>query len=148
MRCMAPSYIGDIYMNGSNFLFVRTNPGGETACSQSSRHRTEGGRVMIRVREPWVIVLAGGSGERLRAVTTPATGESTPKQFCRLGGRTSMLGMTLARARRITATDRILVLVREEHRPWWQTEVGSAEQVLVQSRNRGTGLALLRALLH
>jgi regulator of nucleoside diphosphate kinase len=103
---------------------------------------------MIRVKEPWVIVLAGGSGERLRAVTTTATGALIPKQFCRLGGRTSMLGMTLARARRITATDRILVLVREEHRPWWQTEVGSAEQVLVQSRNRGTGLALLRALLH
>lgn len=53
---------------------------------------------MIRVKEPWVIVLAGGSGERLRSVTTTAMGESIPKQFCRLGGRTSMLGMTLARA--------------------------------------------------
>jgi mannose-1-phosphate guanylyltransferase len=105
---------------------------------------------MIRVREPWVIVLAGGSGERLRSVTTTAAGESIPKQFCRLGGRQSMLGMTLARARRITAADRILVLVRQEHRAWWQDELVAIrpEQVLVQSRNRGTGLALLRALLH
>jgi mannose-1-phosphate guanylyltransferase len=105
---------------------------------------------MIRVREPWVIVLAGGSGERLRSVTTTATGESIPKQFCRLGGRTSMLGMTLARARRMAVADRILVLVREDHRLWWQNELAAIrpEQVLVQSRNRGTGLALLRALLH
>jgi mannose-1-phosphate guanylyltransferase len=105
---------------------------------------------MIGVREPWVIVLAGGSGERLRSVTTTATGESIPKQFCRLGGRTSMLGMTLARARRITAADRILVLVREDHRHWWPDELTGVhpEHVLVQSRNRGTGLALLRALLH
>ena len=105
---------------------------------------------MIRAREPWVIVLAGGSGERLRSVTTTATGESIPKQFCRLGGRRSMLDMTLARARRIAADDRILVLVREDHRDWWQNELGAIrpEQVLVQSRNRGTGLALLRALLH
>jgi mannose-1-phosphate guanylyltransferase len=100
--------------------------------------------------KPWVVVLAGGSGERLRSVTTSASGQSIPKQFCRFGGRSSMLGITLARARRISAADRILVLVREEHRPWWQTELAAMrpDQVLVQSRNRGTGLALLRALLH
>ncbi len=105
---------------------------------------------MTHVREPWVIVLAGGSGERLRSVTTTATGESIPKQFCRLGGRSSMLDMTLARARRIAAADRILVLVREEHRAWWQNELARIrpEHVLVQFRNRGTGLALLRGLLH
>ena len=105
---------------------------------------------MTRVGTPWVVVLAGGSGERLRFVTTSATGESIPKQFCRLGGSSSMLGITLARARRLAAADRMLVLVRDEHRTWWQNELASIrpEQVLVQFRNRGTGLALLGALLH
>lgn len=61
-----------------------------------------------------------------------------------------MLGMTLARARGLTAVDRILVVVRDEHRPWWKTEIADLppENVLVLSRNRGTALALLRALLH
>lgn len=61
-----------------------------------------------------------------------------------------MLGITLARARRTTLAERILVLVRDEHRPWWQHELAAIrpEQVLVQSGNRGTGLALLHALLH
>jgi mannose-1-phosphate guanylyltransferase len=105
---------------------------------------------MTHVRKPWAIVLAGGSGERLRSVTTMADGESIPKQFCRLGGRTSMLALTLERARRIAPADRLLVLVREDQRTWWQNELAAlhTEQVLVQSRNRGTGLALLRALLH
>lgn len=105
---------------------------------------------MTHVGIPWVVVLAGGSGERLRLVTTSASGESIPKQFCRLGGRNSMLGITLARAQRFATIDRILVLVREEHRIWWQTDLASIrqEQVLVQSRNRGTGIALLSALLH
>lgn len=98
----------------------------------------------------WVAILAGGSGERLRTVTSSSGGRSVPKQFCRLAGRVSMLGMTLTRARGLTAVDRILVVVRDEHRPWWKTEIAELrpENVLVLSRNRGTALALLRALLH
>lgn len=89
---------------------------------------------MNRVGKPWVIVLAGGSGERLRAVTTSPSGRSIPKQFCRLNGRDSMLGLTLARVREPTA-DQILVVVVDEHRTWWEkelTEVHSSN-VLVQS---------------
>lgn len=98
----------------------------------------------------WVTILAGGSGERLRTVTSSSAGRSVPKQFCRLAGRVSMLSMTLARARGLTAVDRILVVVRDEHRPWWKTEITGLppENVLVLSRNRGTAPALLRALLH
>ena len=105
---------------------------------------------MNSVRRPWVIVLAGGSGERLRAVTSTSAGQPVPKQFCRLNGRHSMLAMTLARARDLTSTNRILLLVRKEHRPWWNSETAGLRpsNVLVLSRNRGTGLAVLRALLH
>jgi len=100
--------------------------------------------------KPWVIILAGGSGERLRSVTTSASGRSVPKQFCRLNGRDSMLGITLARTRSLTAAHHILVMVLEEHRPWWERELTGIppDSILVQARNRGTGLALLSALLH
>ena len=105
---------------------------------------------MKHVGKPWVIVLAGGSGERLRSVTTPASGRPVPKQFCRLGGRDSMLAITLTRARKLAAAHHILVVVLDEHRPWWEEELAGIPQrnVLVQSRNRGTALALLEALLH
>lgn len=100
--------------------------------------------------KPWVVVLAGGSGERLRTVTASPEGGSVPKQFCRLGGRGSMLDITLARARSLTGDDRIVVVVREDHRPWWKNELAGvwSNNVLVHSRNRGTAIALLHALLH
>ena len=99
---------------------------------------------------PWVIVLAGGSGVRLRSVTTSPSGRSVPKQFCRLDGWDSMLGITLARARSLVPAHHILVMVLEEHRPWWEVELAGipSDNVLVQSQNRGTALALLRAILH
>jgi mannose-1-phosphate guanylyltransferase len=99
---------------------------------------------------PWVIVLAGGSGERLRTVTTSPEGGTVPKQFCRLGGQDSMLDVTLARARRLTTANRIVVIVREDHRPWWENKLAGVwpNNVLVHSRNRGTAIALLHALLH
>jgi mannose-1-phosphate guanylyltransferase len=61
-----------------------------------------------------------------------------------------MLGMTLTRARSLTAMNRILAMVRDEHRPWWEAEIADLrpENVLAMSRNRGTAVALLRALLH
>ncbi|HEX5032562.1 MAG TPA: sugar phosphate nucleotidyltransferase, partial [Candidatus Eisenbacteria bacterium] len=98
---------------------------------------------------PWVIVLAGGSGERLRTVTTSPEGGTVPKQFCRLGGQDSMLDVTLARARRLTTANRIVVIVREDHRPWWENKLAGVwpNNVLVHSRNRGTAIALLHALL-
>ena len=105
---------------------------------------------MKRAGRPWVIVLAGGSGERLRSVTTSTSGQSVPKQFCRLNGQVSMLSVTLTRARRVTPANRIVVLVLEGHRCWWERELGGIprDNILVQSSNRGTAIGLLRALLH
>ncbi len=102
------------------------------------------------VRSPWVIVLAGGHGERLRAVTACDRDGSVPKQFCRLAGPDSLLASTLGRARGLADADRIVVAVLEAHRRWWEPELRSirSDNLLVQPENRGTALALLRALLH
>jgi mannose-1-phosphate guanylyltransferase len=98
--------------------------------------------------KPWVIILAGGSGERLRSVTS-ADGRTVPKQFCRFGGRDSMIEITLARARRLTSASRILAVVRDDHRPWWESELADvwSDNVLVHTQNRGTAVALLHAML-
>jgi mannose-1-phosphate guanylyltransferase len=49
----------------------------------------------------WVIVLAGGDGERLRPLTRLVHGDDRPKQFAVLDGRGSMLASTLERTSRL-----------------------------------------------
>lgn len=100
--------------------------------------------------KPWVVVLAGGSGTRLHAIISTASGKPVPKQFCRLDGQDSMIGITLARAQSITNPERIAAMVLEEHRGWWEDELSGidSKNIIPQSHNRGTGFALLVALLH
>jgi mannose-1-phosphate guanylyltransferase len=104
---------------------------------------------MNRIGKPWAIILAGGSGERLRSVTASPDGQTVPKQFCRFAGRDSMIEIALSRARRLTSAGRILVVVRDDHRPWWESELADVppNNVLVHTQNRGTGVALLHAML-
>jgi mannose-1-phosphate guanylyltransferase len=60
-----------------------------------------------------------------------------------------MIEITLARARRLTSASRILVVVRDDHRPWWERELADVwfDNVLVHTQNRGTAVALLHAML-
>jgi mannose-1-phosphate guanylyltransferase len=92
----------------------------------------------------WAIVLAAGDGTRLQSLTG-----GVPKQFCRLVGERSLLGMALDRARRICAPERTLVVVSPRHRAWWRRELAChpRENVLVQPENRGTAPGLLLPLL-
>ncbi|RLB37662.1 MAG: hypothetical protein DRH30_12810, partial [Deltaproteobacteria bacterium] len=45
--------------------------------------------------ETWAVVLAGGSGTRLRSLTTDAEGVVIPKQFCSLDGQRSLLQVAI-----------------------------------------------------
>jgi mannose-1-phosphate guanylyltransferase len=96
----------------------------------------------------WAIVLAAGEGTRLRELTT-REGIATPKQFCSLRGGRSLLGDALARATRVVPRKRVVVVVAEEHRSYWESDLGGipAENVIVQPRNRGTAPGLLLPLL-
>ena len=74
---------------------------------------------MPEARHVWSLVLAGGDGNRLRALTTKPCGTSVPKQYCSLHGGHSLLEDAIARARRLMAPDRVCIIVAQQHREWW-----------------------------
>jgi mannose-1-phosphate guanylyltransferase len=98
----------------------------------------------------WALVLAGGNGCRLQALTTTASGVAIPKQFCSLGGEGSLLHDALRRARVVADPQHICAIVAEHHRRWWQAlDLGiPSSNVISQPRNRGTATGILLPLLH
>ena len=100
--------------------------------------------------DTWVIVLAGGDGSRLHALTTTESGVPVPKQFCSLHGGRSLLHEALERARAVASADRVCIVVAAQHRRWWLpalAEVAEAN-IIVQPNNRGTANGILLPLLH
>ncbi|MHC5211701.1 MAG: sugar phosphate nucleotidyltransferase [Planctomycetota bacterium] len=96
----------------------------------------------------WALVLAGGDGRRLEGLTR-AGGQPIPKQFCSFCSDRSLLGDTLARARRQLPVDHVVVVVAEQHRCWWERDLTEVppENVVVQPMNRGTAAGLLTGAL-
>jgi mannose-1-phosphate guanylyltransferase len=97
----------------------------------------------------WVIVLGGGEGARLRALTTGPDGRSVPKQFCSLDGGPTLFAQALDRARAITRGDRVIAVVSEKHRALWAPDIRGIpdRNLVVQPRNRGTAAGVLLPLL-
>jgi mannose-1-phosphate guanylyltransferase len=98
----------------------------------------------------WALVLAGGEGSRLRSLTTRPCGTSVPKQFCSLHGGHTLLEDALKRAIGVASPAKICTIVAQQHREWWQEPLRHmpTSNVIVQPRNRGTGVGLLYSLLH
>jgi mannose-1-phosphate guanylyltransferase len=106
-----------------------------------------------KARHTWSLILAGGDGSRLRALTTRPCGTSVPKQYCSLHGGHSLLEDAIARARRVVAPERICTIVAQQHRQWWTEcapllEALERDNLIVQPRNLGTGIGILYSLLH
>lgn len=95
----------------------------------------------------WAIVLAGGRGARLRALTRRIHGEPRPKQYAKLVGDRSMLRHTLDRvALRIPADRTFVVSMRGQWKYLEGELAGSAPpRVVLQPRDRGTAAATLLA---
>jgi mannose-1-phosphate guanylyltransferase len=81
----------------------------------------------------WTLVLAGGDGTRLQELTREVTGAPIPKQHCRLLGARSLLEASLDRARHVTPTRRILIVVNSNHLAVGRDQLDSVpvENVLV-----------------
>jgi mannose-1-phosphate guanylyltransferase len=108
---------------------------------------------VLQARHVWSLVLAGGEGNRLRALTTRPCGTSVPKQYCSLHGGQSLLEDAIARARRVVAPERVCTIVAQQHREWWTESAALLEalelgNLIVQPRNLGTGIGILFSLLH
>ncbi len=97
----------------------------------------------------WAVVLAAGEGTRLATLTTDASGNPVPKQFCSLNGGGSLLHEALQRARRIVPRSQVCAIVADQHRPYWQGSLWALPpaNVIVQPCNRGTAHGVLLTLL-
>jgi mannose-1-phosphate guanylyltransferase len=91
------------------------------------------------------VILAGGAGERF----WPASRRKRPKPFLRLAGGDTLLGATLARARRFAAPGCVWVVCGADHARAMRAEAKlPAGRVLVEPSRRNTAMAVLFAAQH
>ena len=97
----------------------------------------------------WAIVLAGGEGTRLQSLILEIEGDSRPKQFSKIFGARSLLGHTRVRLRQIFRDDRVMFVVTKDHETFYKNELAdvNASRIVAQPVNRGTGVAIITALL-
>lgn len=108
----------------------------------------------MTTERPYVVVLAGGDGNRLASLTRALYGTDVPKQFAVLDGEHSLLQSTIERAMAITSQDRILVVITAHQEGLARVQLAPYPQVelVIQPRNLDTAPALLlplaRILVH
>jgi mannose-1-phosphate guanylyltransferase len=96
---------------------------------------------------PWAIVLAGGEGRRLRALTRHISGDDRPKRFAVLVGGRSLLRQTLDRIRLAIPVERTVVVTHARDAAYLAGEFAAEAKpdCLVQPEDRGTAAAILWA---
>lgn len=96
-------------------------------------------------RHLWAVVLAGGQGTRLRALTRLIYGEPRPKQYAALAGPRSMLRLTLDRVGLAVPAERTVIVSLRSHARYLTAEVpdAAAPKVLLQPADRGTAAGVL-----
>jgi len=104
----------------------------------------------VTIRESfWALVLAGGDGTRLQALTRLITGAPIPKQYCRFLGPHSLLETTLRRIAPLVGAERTLAIVNRDHLALARPQLASLEpsNIVVQPRNLDTGPGVLVSML-
>jgi mannose-1-phosphate guanylyltransferase len=93
----------------------------------------------------WAVVLAGGEGTRLRALTRYLYGEERPKQFAVLTGSKSLLRQTLERVTRLIPPSRTVIVTQASHDRYLAAELTGFPDihVLAQPCDRGTAAGAL-----
>jgi mannose-1-phosphate guanylyltransferase len=98
----------------------------------------------------WAVLLAGGDGVRLRDLTRRIAGDSRPKQFCRIIGGQSLFRQTRTRLDPLFVSDRQVFVLSRAHERYYGEDLTDAgdSNVIEQPLNRGTGIAIIVAVLH
>jgi mannose-1-phosphate guanylyltransferase len=98
----------------------------------------------------WAVLLAGGDGVRLRDLTRRIAGDSRPKQFCRITGEQSLFRQTRTRLDPLFISDRQVFVLSRAHERYYGEDLTDAcdSYAIEQPLNRGTGIAIILALLH
>ena len=98
----------------------------------------------------WVILLAGGEGQRLSCLVGRLHADRRPKQFATIIGTRSMLQHTYGRALAHASPDRILAVITEGQERWALSQLPQlpTRNFLIQPRGLDTGPAVLLALAH
>ncbi len=93
----------------------------------------------------WGVVLSGGEGVRLRALTRQICGDERPKQYVPIYGNRTLLRQTLDRvALRIRPSRTAVVTLRSHSRFFGEHWAGSEPpRVLIQPTDRGTAAGIL-----
>jgi mannose-1-phosphate guanylyltransferase len=97
----------------------------------------------------WGLVLAGGEGRRLQALTTDRKGAAIPKQFCSLRGGNTLVQDAIARVQRCVEPDSIVTIVSRAHRRHWTRDLAEqpSANIVEQPSLRGTAAGILLPLL-
>jgi mannose-1-phosphate guanylyltransferase len=98
---------------------------------------------------PWGVILAGGNGTRLKAVSRLVSGDNRPKQFCALFGGKSLLAGTRGRLAPAISPDQTIFAVVGDHERFYRSELADVDEsrIVVQPANRGTTAAIIYSLL-
>ncbi len=96
----------------------------------------------------YAVVLAGGDGTRLQAITKVIAGDDRPKQFCSIMGDGTLLDKTRLRIAREVPSENILFSLTKKHERFYDgllNEVPHRRKV-IQPKGCGTAPAILYSL--
>jgi mannose-1-phosphate guanylyltransferase len=98
----------------------------------------------------WAIILATGEGTDRGAGTGDHAGEPPPAAYRSGSTGGSPLERALRSATVLTAGERTLLVVSEQHRRWWQRHADRlpSDNTIVQPCDRGTACSVLLPVLH
>ena len=96
----------------------------------------------------WAVILAGGDGTRLSALTRSISGDERPKQFCPIIGGRTLLDQTSRRVALSIPADQTLTVLTQRHERFYKPLLKdvSKDRLLVQPENKGTAPAILFSL--
>jgi len=98
----------------------------------------------------WSIILTDEHHQQLSSFAQRTFGQTKPKSFCTFVGTRSMFEHTLDRADQISAPERKVTVIAEEHSlaGWPEVSKQRSGQIIAQPRNRDSAAAVFLALAH